>query len=63
MLLLFASVSDQQFFVRPSNGPAHLRRRASVQPVVNDAEHAQVHAMSRAAELPHTLHPFTTGCM
>ena len=43
--------------------PAHLRRRASAQPVVNDAETAQVDAMSGAVELPHTLHPFTTGCM
>lgn len=43
--------------------PAHLRRRASAQPVVNDAGQAQVDAMSRAVELPHTLHPFTTGCM
>ena len=33
------------------------------QPAVKDAEHAQVHTMSRAVEVPHTLHPFTAGCI
>jgi hypothetical protein len=31
--------------------------------VVNDAKPATAHAMSRAVELPHTLHPFTMGCI
>ena len=48
-------------FSCPSNGPAHQRRRASVQPVVNDAEQSKTWAMSRTVALPHTLHPFTTG--
>ena len=32
--------------------PAHLRRRASAQPVVNNAEQRSAHAMSRAVALP-----------
>ena len=43
--------------------PAHLRRCASAQPVVNDAELAGMCAMNRAVASSHTLHPFTTGCM
>lgn len=31
--------------------------------MVNDPEQATMHALSRAVELPHTVHPFTTGCM
>jgi hypothetical protein len=43
--------------------PAHLRRRASAQPEVNGTEPATAHAISLAVELPHTLHPFTAGCI
>ena len=49
------------FLLRPYNGPAHQRRRASAQPVVNNTERSKAWAMSRTVALPHTLHLFTTG--
>ena len=52
------------FVLCPYNTPAHLRRRASAQPVVDDNRGpGRALAMSRAVELPHTLHPFTSGCI
>ena len=55
--------SDLKFFVLSVGitAPAHQRRRATAQPVVNDAEQGRTWVMRRAVALPQTLHPFTTG--
>ena len=40
------------FLLRPYNGPAHQRRRASAQPLVNDTEYSKAWAMSRTVAFP-----------
>ncbi len=62
--LFFGRVDSYSLvFVCRPNAPAHLRRRASAQPVVNDAELPNTPRSKRAAPMPKTLHPFTAGCM
>ena len=43
--------------------PAHLRRRASAQPVVNEADAPGQTRAEPTRRIAPTLHPFTTGCM
>jgi hypothetical protein len=43
--------------------PAHLRRRASAQPAMNDAELPGTARDESSVAMPTTLHPFTAGCI